>query len=244
MKKIIEATALVVLLSMLSACGQAEEEQGSVEVDELTAIEVELEFPEFAEVGEVVTFNSSVTQGDDLVEDANEVIYEIWLEGQKEDSKMIEADVQNGHIYSLDHTFEEMGLYHVQTHVTARGMHRMPTGQIQIGDDNGDTEDHSHEQEHEDHHDHHHYDVDIETEVKDDTLVVHIVVEGQKYEQGNVTLEMWQEDEDVRKWLDLSEIGDGVYELDDLEGLSGQYSVIVHIQDDELHEHVHAELTF
>jgi hypothetical protein len=248
-RKTIGIVALIVLfLIILTACGQTEEEQGSVElVDELTAIEVELDIPEFAEIGEAVTFNSIVTHGDDLVEDANEVIYEIWLDGQKEASIMVEADAQEGHIYSLDYTFEEAGVYHVQTHVTARGMHRMPTEQIQIGEEEITADhSHSHDQQHDDNHAHHHHhnDVDIDTELKNDRLVVQIVVEGDKYESGNVTFEMWQEEGEQRDWLDLFEVGNGVYELRDIEGLSGQYSVIVHIQDEELHEHVNMTLDF
>lgn len=125
--------SLLAAVLMLSACGQADDNQTAI-IDESTPIEVELLVPETAELDEVVVFESVVTQGDDLVEDASEVVYEVWLEGQKEQSEMIEADEQDGHVYRLSHTFDEAGRYHVQTHVTARGLHMMPTKQIDVGE--------------------------------------------------------------------------------------------------------------
>ncbi|MDT8861422.1 FixH family protein [Alkalihalobacillus sp. MEB130] len=242
---------LIGLLLLVTACGQTEEEQGSTGVvDELTVIEVDLDVPELAEVGEVVTFSSAVTQGDDLVEDANEVIYEIWKEGQKEESVMIEADVQNGHIYLLDYIFDEEGLYHVQTHVTARGLHRMPTAQISIGDYNEGNDEvaeetgHEHSHENHDHHHDHHHDVEIETNLKDDKVVIHLIIDGEDYINGNVTFEMSKEGDEQTRWLDLTEVGDGVYELPHIEQYSGTYVVTVHIQDDELHEHIDITLDF
>ncbi|TWI57223.1 FixH family protein [Halalkalibacter nanhaiisediminis] len=239
---------------VLAACGQNEEEQGTAMVDELTPIEVELDVPEKAEIGEVVTFSSTVTQGDDLVDDANEVVYEVWLEGQKEESEMIEAKDQEGNIYLLNHTFEEEGLYHVQTHVTARGLHRMPTAQIQVGEvvqkeepheegahKNEDEPTHEKEQEHA--HEHQ-ADVEVTTEVQDDRLVIQIALENSAYTGGNVTLEMWQGNEEERKWLDANEVGDGEYEIRNVEELSGVYSAIVHIQDKQVHEHVDVTLEF
>ncbi len=232
---------------IISACGQEENKSGAV-VDELTVIEVELAVPEFAEVGEVVTFSSAVTQGDELVEDANEVVYEIWLEGQKETSELIEADHQEGHLYTLEYTFNEAGMYHVQTHVTARGLHRMPTVQIQVGEMESSVEEHKHEEVHEndhhEHHHHHHHDVDVETELTSEQLRLHILVEGIEYTDGNVTLEMWQDGDEVRQWVDMKEVGNGFYQLENLEELQGEYMIIVHIQDDDLHEHIDLTLDF
>ncbi len=235
---------IVVFLMVLVACGQMEEEQGGEAlVDELKPIEVDLDIPETADVGEAVTFSSSVTQGEDLVDDASEVVYEIWLEGQKEQSEMIEADEQNGHAYLLTYTFEEAGLYHVQTHVTARGLHRMPTADIQVGDVERNEEEHPHENEQEQEHDHE-ADVAVDTSVEEDRIVIQIALEGSAYTGGNVTLELWQDGDEGRQWLDATEIGEGEYEVRNIEDFSGPYFVTVHIQDEEIHEHIDAELEF
>ncbi len=232
---------------LVAACGATEEEQSGGALDELTPIEVDLDVPESAEIGVAVPFSSSVTQGEDLVEDASEVVYEIWIEGQKEQSELIEAEKQEGHVYLLDHTFEEAGLYHVQTHVTARGLHRMPTAQIQVGkietsEEEELEEDHSHEHAH--HHTHEHQkNIEIDTSVETDKrLVIHIAIEGIAYTGGAVTLEMWQAGDEQRQWLDLEEKDEGQFELHSIDEFSGTYSVIVHIQDEELHEHIEMEL--
>ncbi|WP_332689248.1 FixH family protein [Halalkalibacter lacteus] len=240
--------SVIATIMIVAACGQTEEEQGGADlVDELTPIEVELDVPESAEIGETITFSSSVTQGEDFVDDAREVVYEIWPEGQKEQSELIEAEEQEGHVYLLDHVFKEAGNYHVQTHVTARGLHRMPTSQIQVGEVESheqDEEDHSHEDGH--HHEHEHRtEIDINTSIEGvERLVVQVAVEGLAYTGGDVTLEMWQDGDEQRQWLDLDEIEEGEFELRNIDEFSGTYYVIVHIQDEKLHEHFHIELEF
>src|SRR5690625_140540 len=82
----IVTSIIFVCFLVLTACGGS---NGADDLlDESIPIEVELEVPESADPNEEVTFTSIVTQGDDLVDDATEVIYEIWLEGQKEESEM------------------------------------------------------------------------------------------------------------------------------------------------------------
>jgi hypothetical protein len=240
--------SLITMVIGVAACGQAEEKQGGVEiVDELTPIEVKLEVPQTAEVGEMVTFSSSITQGEDLVRDASEVAYEIWFKGEKEQSQLIEAQEQDGHVYLLDYTFDEAGLYQVQTHVTARGLHRMPITDIQVGEvKSNDQEemDHSHKQVH--YHEHEHpREIEIDTSIEGNKhLVVQVAIDGLAYNGGAVTLEMWQIGDEERQWFDLEETEEGQFELRNVEELSGPYSAIVHIQDGELHEHVECELEF
>ncbi|MFC0558738.1 FixH family protein [Halalkalibacter alkalisediminis] len=238
--------ALFVLLIGLVACGEEEPSRAGTEeiVDELTPIDVELMVPETAEVDEVVLFTSTVTQGDDVVEDANEVVYEIWMEGQREQSELIDADQQEGHIYSLKYTFTEVGVYHVQTHVTARGLHRMPTSQIQVGGakENIDSHEEVHENEHQ--HQHQHSDVMIEERVEDDKLVIFVEVEGSPYKGAKVTIEMSSTEDEEVMWIDLVEADGGEYELLNIDGYSGAYFAIVHIEDDHIHEHVDIELNF
>ena len=155
---------------------------------------------------------------------------------------MIEADKQDGNTYLLTHTFENDGLYHVQTHVTARGLHRMPTAQIQIGEIEVSGEE-AHESEHSEG-EHHHGNVETHAQVEDDRVVIHVAVEGEAFVDGEVTLEMSQEGDENPQWLDTTEVGNGEYELINIEELTGTYKAIIHITDDTVHEHVEDELVF
>ncbi|WP_227935691.1 FixH family protein [Alkalihalobacillus deserti] len=237
MKKIWYLPLLVTLL--LTACGQ-EEQVGAGNMDKLTPIDVELSVPETAEIGESVIFSSAVTQGEDLVDDANEVGFEIWLEGEREQSDLIVADRQDGHVYFIEYAFAESGIYHVQTHVTARGLHRMPTAQIQVGDaeENNDRQVDVHQ------HQHQHSDVNIEKVLKKDRLIISVEVDGSPYKGGRVALEMSENKEEQAKWIDLIEGADGQYVLSNIDDFSGMYYAILHIEDDNIHEHVDIELNF
>ncbi len=97
-------------------------------------IEVDLQTPERVEAGETITLRTVVTQGDETVDDADEVIYEIWEETNKLESEMIEAVPEGDGIYTLDYTFGENSVMNVQIHVTARGMHNMPVKQVIVGE--------------------------------------------------------------------------------------------------------------
>ncbi len=243
-KRFIFAAISLLLATALTACGQSKEESGVANYDESTPIEVELVVPEAAGTNEALVFTSIVTQGDDLVDDASEVVYEIWKEGQKENSEMIPADQQEGNQYKLTHTFSDDGLYHVQTHVTARGLHRMPTAEIRIGDvkevstDGAESDAH----EGEDHHDD--TTVDVKTDFNGQNLVLQIDIDGQPYTGGEVTLEMWKDGEEKHTWFDTVEISEGTYELKETDDLTGTYIVVVHITDEQVHEHQELELEF
>ena len=120
------------LVGILAGCGQDEDVPTEAVLPE--PIEVELTVPEQGNVDEPVVITTLVTQGEEHVDDASEVEYEIWEEGKKEDSIHVETTNDKEGIYSAENTFETDGLYNVQVHVTARGMHVMPEKQIQIGE--------------------------------------------------------------------------------------------------------------
>ncbi|MEC2070574.1 FixH family protein [Alkalihalophilus marmarensis] len=249
MKRLVMMT--VAALTALSACGGAESDEMEMGMDDqLTPIEVELVVPDQAEVNEEVLFESHVTQGDDLVEDANEVVYEVWQEGQKDSSEMIEATDQDGNNYMLTHVFEEEGRYHVQTHVTARGLHRMPIAEIQIGSVESSAEEgqepHEHERSDTSEHHHQHAEIEIEMTKEQDGVTFFIEVNGEELTDGIVTIEMWQNEDDKHIWLDTSEEGEGRYKLSVDEEYSGEYEAVIHIEreHDSLHEHINKTITF
>ncbi|MEH7239232.1 FixH family protein [Bacillus sp. JJ1562] len=83
--------------------------------------------------GEEIVISAVVTQEDEAVEDADEVKFEIWEEGNEE-HEMIEAFHSGGGKYSIEKNFTKDGIYHVIAHVTARGMHSMPAVVLIVGD--------------------------------------------------------------------------------------------------------------
>ncbi|MCF6136562.1 FixH family protein [Pseudalkalibacillus berkeleyi] len=128
---------LFVLVLLLAACGEEKDQDnhdGHNENNEpsMEALEVKLEGPEEVKQGESVTFSAMVTQGEEKVSDADEVMFEIWKEGAKKDSMMMKAESDGEGKYSVKTTFEEDGNYIVQSHVTARSMHTMPKQQVTV----------------------------------------------------------------------------------------------------------------
>ncbi|WP_027963647.1 FixH family protein [Halalkalibacillus halophilus] len=159
MKKLIPFI-LFISMMLLAACGDEDTEESS-EADSLTPLEAEVLIDEELEVGEA-SLEVRVTHGDEQVEDANEVMFEVWENGQKDASEMLEAEHTEEGIYQVDYSFETDGIYHVQPHVTARDQHVMPRHDIAVGDanledmgeveethdmDDMDDEDHSHDDE-------------------------------------------------------------------------------------------------
>ncbi|WP_339149247.1 MULTISPECIES: FixH family protein [unclassified Sutcliffiella] len=128
MKKIM--LTVVPFLLLLVGCTSAPEEETSLEI-----VQVEMQFPEKVDEAEEVVVKTLVTQGEEKVEDAQEVQIEIWnVEKGKENSQLLDAEHVGDGVYEVKHSFEVNGVYRVQSHVTARDMHVMPTKQLVVGD--------------------------------------------------------------------------------------------------------------
>ncbi|WP_209121209.1 FixH family protein [Alkalihalobacillus sp. BA299] len=127
-KLLLSKFVLIATLLLLSAC------TGSQTNDEVPKIvDVEIMIPGKISLNKESELSVKLTQGSDIVDDADEVQFEIWKANSKEDSEMIEAKHEKGGIYSIQKTFKEDGLYYVQTHVTARSLHVMPKKQFIVG---------------------------------------------------------------------------------------------------------------
>ncbi|WP_042220711.1 FixH family protein [Oceanobacillus manasiensis] len=158
LKKLIPV--LVLFFFILSGCGNASNEEsnvsGSNEEEGLKTLDVEfLTEPNSFEPGQEGTIQVKVLHGEENVEDADEVLFEIWEKGNKEDSIKIEGELNEDGIYNLTHTFEDEGLYEVTAHVTARASHMMPTKEFNVGSVNEeDYVDEEHDHESEENHEH------------------------------------------------------------------------------------------
>ncbi|KZE36821.1 hypothetical protein AV656_13630 [Bhargavaea cecembensis] len=130
------------LILLLGACGSADDQNQTSGSDEhakhgdteedagVYPLKVDMQLPEKAAVGEEVTIRTIVTLNDEIIEDADEVKYEIRSESGE--SEMIVAEFDGEESYPITKTFDEPGTYKVIPHTTARGQHTMPAKEIII----------------------------------------------------------------------------------------------------------------
>ncbi|MBM7097453.1 FixH family protein [Bacillus sp. H-16] len=250
MKKFL-AFALISVLMI--ACGQEEEESHGNELENLGPIDVEVTMDSEGDPGEW-TLEALVTQGENPVNDADEVTFEVWKQGEKENSEMLDYEDVNEGMYTASYTFEEDGHYFVIPHVTAHGMHVMPTHELTIGEpestESEEADDHEHghdDHDHSDGHSHHSDIVDVESNFEDldrDTPIeVTITEDGETLEDARVRLEIWQHGDEMRTWIDAEDEGEGVYKAAHDFEEAGDYHVVIHIENDEIHEHLDDSFT-
>ncbi|HSJ37621.1 MAG TPA: FixH family protein [Planococcus sp. (in: firmicutes)] len=119
---------------MLAGCGMEDEsaDNATAAGQEVQGLEVEVLTEPEGETGEW-TLEAYVSQGTEAVNDADEVKFEVFEAGKKDESVKIDyTDVKDG-VYSVKHTFQEDGVYYFIPHVTARSLHTMPTQQVIVG---------------------------------------------------------------------------------------------------------------
>lgn len=118
-----------VLLFILVGCGQAKQ---TATLEEPKMLNVTVTFtPKQIKVNEPFTIQAHVTYGEEKVNDASEVIFEFWKQGQ-ENHEMISAVKGGEGIYELKKEVSEAGTYSVISHVTAKNMHNMPKVDFQV----------------------------------------------------------------------------------------------------------------
>ncbi|MOA30171.1 hypothetical protein D3C78_1512360 [compost metagenome] len=122
----------IVLVLIISACSNNNTTENSMHASgnhNMQAIEVHLQVnPTEVLVGENVKFEAKVTYNGENVDDAKEVMFEFWRDGddQEQHSKVTVESVGNG-LYVLEQAFQDAGTYHVISHVTAKDQHSMPS---------------------------------------------------------------------------------------------------------------------
>lgn len=228
---------LLFLVFTLVGCSQQKEP----EVPKM--VEVNIQTPNTINPNEEITIKAFVTQGEDKVDDADEVKFEIWKSGQ-DDHEMLDASHQDGGIYFVKKTFPENGIYYVISHVTARDMHTMPKKKLIVGTPSAEEEQADADHSDADHHDHEQSDVAIELHSADTleankevTLVADIKKADQALTEAIVTFEIWQGDQEKHEFIDAPEGETGEYSIMKTFTSEGSYQVKVHVKKDELHEH-------
>jgi hypothetical protein len=129
MKKYIFLILIIVSVLSISACNNKDQKAG--ELPEFVEVKLTVN-PEKGNVNEPMVFEAKVTQGDENVEDADEVSFEIWRAKDEKHEKIKVEHAEDG-IYRLEKTFQQEGTYYIISHVTARDMHNMPKKVFVVG---------------------------------------------------------------------------------------------------------------
>lgn len=239
MKKRYKLLGLIIGLGMLSACGKDVDDGSAVEV---LPLEVELTVTEQAEIGDTVKMEALVTYGDEKVSDADKVVYEVWEEGKKDDSVMIDSVNEKDGTYTAETSFDHDGLFHVQVHVDARNLHTMPVKQVTIGQGahaEGEEQGHEHDHGHTDGFALHFVKPENATAGEETELMTHLEIDGQPLVDANVRYEV---SSDVlgekHLWIDAEETAQGEFTAVHPFEQAGVYTVKIHVKNkDGLHEH-------
>ena len=235
----------LVLSVLLSACGAEKDDNNHSMSDDNVPemLMVELTIPEKAVTGEEVEFIAKLTQGEEIVENANEVKFEV-LNKSTGEKEMIVGTLNKDKKYSTSYRFEQAGVYDITSHVTARNMHTMPTKTIEVtGEElvNITTETTSNSEatgqqgpgatiEFED------GTATVGEAVK---LTANISISESPLEDARVQYEIVRNDADYHHWVEASENEPGKYQVEFTFTESGTYEVQVHVtKGDDIHDHV------
>ncbi len=129
-------SAVLAVLILATGCSSGQNEDHQLSLQPTVPVEVEvLTEPETLKVGTPVQIMAKVTQGEEPVEDADKVMFELWREGQADDQhQKMNGENRGDGIYAIPYTFEEPGTYYVIPHTDARGMHTMPTATLTVSE--------------------------------------------------------------------------------------------------------------
>ncbi|MEW9670283.1 FixH family protein [Ammoniphilus sp. 3BR4] len=240
---------ILLIPGILIGCSQAPQEPEIPEAPVPITVEFKVE-PELIKAGEIASLQVLVKQGEELVEDAQEVEFEIWKEGQ-EQHDIVEAENQGKGIYSFMERFHEAGTYHVMYHVTARDMHDMKPMEVVVAGEEQSLEHPAHEDSSAQHaQDHHHADVDIhyvpDKEAKvnqSQVFLAQILKDGKPLEGAVVRFEYWREDDSKHIFTDAYEGKSGEYAAEVALAEAGNYRVVTHVEKGDIHEHAENRLT-
>lgn len=233
----------IVILGTMVACSK--EDDIITEVAPPESLKVDLTVTESVDVGETVKMEALVTQGEENVEDANEVVYEIWEEGKQDESEKIDSINEKEGIYSAEKTFDHDGTFHIQVHVTARGLHTMPKNTVTVGDGGNYEEDAVEEHNHEtEGFSMNFMKLDGIEEGSEQELIVQLELDAEPFEDASVRYEIWREgDPDKHDWVDAEELMAGEYSSSYTFLETDTYTIVVHVEDDkDLHEHEEHEI--
>lgn len=240
----INKISLLAIIFLLLVTGCSSEQPSPAESSEMPlplSVSFQVE-PMLLKTEEVATIQVEVKQGDEPVEDADQVEFEIWKENQ-EKHDMVPAENKGKGVYSIMERFHEPGIYFIMYHVTARDQHTMKEMQVVVeGDQQPSPATEAPKQEV----GHHHHGTAIhfmsEQEVKanqETTFTAHIQTEDkQPLSGGKVQFEYWKGEEAKHVFVDAEEKEAGLYTAKITLPDAGEYQVKTHLEKGEIHDHI------
>lgn len=240
MKRFFTAALLIFLLT---GCGSDTGHQHDAHTDEVPkAVEVELKTnPATITANETTEIQAIVTQDSKPVDDADDVKFEIWKDGEQEHETLEAAHKGNG-VYAIEKQFSTDGMYHIIAHTNARDMHVMPEVTVTVGTGQAAAENKQTDEHNEDH-GHGSSAVSIKLMTADFQANTPVEVTAQVQEHGaglsgaKVQLEIWRAGSENHEYVPATEGQPGEYKASPVFKETGTYHINVHVEKDELHEH-------
>lgn len=134
--KRIAATALIAILLAVLLSGCTANDSATDESGLLPHLTVDLQIPEQLQAGTEGTFTMIVRQnGEPFEAGADSAAFEIWPEGQRENSITIASKLDGSGVYTASPTLDGEGIYVVRCRVSSRDYEVMPSKRFAIGED-------------------------------------------------------------------------------------------------------------
>ncbi|MGE7622681.1 FixH family protein [Viridibacillus sp. NPDC096237] len=127
--------SLLVITGLLAGCNNDKKQEDNVSNNEGTTVEVKVDIltPEKVDANKEIELAAHVTQGGEDVNDADDVKFEVWESGMREDGQMIEGKLDQNGEYKATITLDHDGVYYMFAHTNARGLHVMPKQKLIVG---------------------------------------------------------------------------------------------------------------
>ena len=130
MKKYILSLLLISII--LSGCNE-KDQTNAVDARMPAIVEVTFVNEDKLNVDEQVELSVQVKQGNEFVNDADEVMFEVWESGLRDQGKKVDGVLKKDGTYAASYTFDHDGVYYMFAHTTARSMHVMPKMKLIVG---------------------------------------------------------------------------------------------------------------
>ncbi|USK66160.1 FixH family protein [Peribacillus frigoritolerans] len=229
MKKLYMCTALLVMLAGCQESEMPEDKEVNSAVPE--SMDASIVIKGKVEPGKEVILETTVKQGSQLVNEADEVLFEVRKSGQDK-REMLEAKNTGSGMYQVMYTFEEQGKYIVVSHVTAKGLHVMPEKEVVVP---------GHESEGASVHPSTDVSIGFQSNpVKagnSSNFEATVELNGKPLTNADVNFEVWKEGSEESHFTKAEEDGNGTYLNKVSFEEAGTYKVQVHVEKDEVHEH-------
>jgi hypothetical protein len=124
----------VVALFMIASCAIGQNQSDQQGPGSLDTLEAEIHAPSETALNEPVMLQVYVTYGEEPVTDANRVTFEIWKNGHRDAGETMDAEESDPGMYSLETSFTEDGIYHIQSFVEAGSEQIEPSVRVIAGD--------------------------------------------------------------------------------------------------------------